>query len=192
MQLKDQKQNITHNTRTHSELMFIEGTQQSRKLCGSVPTSHAARNITCKCGELQTHVAAKSKIKYGPLEELCYHFVRRCSITDTIQHSIHIRHTNITSTGKTDNICRPLHHSINPSTINRKLNINSYLYDIYTWTQTNILIFNADTIICTLFTPDCTHLVLQINTTALHMSINPNILGLTFGYNSHTIIQITQ
>ena len=58
-----------------------------------------------------------------------------------------------------------------------RANIQSYLHDIHTWTQTNNRTLNPDKTTCTLFTPDpaeySTQLELQID------NINPKILGLT-------------
>ena len=62
-------------------------------------------------------------------------------------------------------------------------NIQSYLHEIHTWTQTNNLILNPDMTACTPFTPDTaeysTQLELQIDNITLPMNINPKILGLT-------------
>ena len=70
---------------------------------------------------------------------------------------------NITST----------HNDINIA----KANIQSYLHEIHTWTQTNNLILNPDKTTCTLFTPDpaeySTQFELQIDNITLPMNINP-------------------
>ena len=74
-----------------------------------------------------------------------------------------------------------------------KTNIQSYLHEIHTWTQTNNLILNPDKTTCTLFTPDpaeySKQLELQIDNITLPMNINPKIIGLTLDpkltYNKH-------